>query len=117
MYMQRTTSGAAVNGLYKTIKYMRGAAGIGLGTTIKHLRRTRPGHHDQIPATHNERRREQRPGHHDEVPRELNAGASKNLAKARINYAEPSLWCSSFYSELRATPLGPFACGARAFSL
>jgi hypothetical protein len=39
------------------------------------------------------------------------------LAKARINYAEPSLWCSSFYSELRATPLGPFACGARAFSL
>ena len=40
MYMQRTTSGAAVNGLYKTIKYMRGAAGIGLGTTIKHLRCT-----------------------------------------------------------------------------
>jgi hypothetical protein len=24
-------------GLYTTIKYMRGAAGIGLGTTIKHL--------------------------------------------------------------------------------
>ena len=39
MYMQRTTSGAG-NGLYTTIKCMRGAAGIGLGTTIKHLRRT-----------------------------------------------------------------------------
>jgi hypothetical protein len=29
MYMERTTSGAAGNGLYTTIKYMRGAAGIG----------------------------------------------------------------------------------------
>jgi hypothetical protein len=35
MFMQRTTSGTAVNGLYTTIKYMRGAAVIGLGTTIK----------------------------------------------------------------------------------
>jgi hypothetical protein len=35
IYMQRTTSGAAVNGLYTTIKYMRVAAGTGLGTTIK----------------------------------------------------------------------------------
>ena len=50
MYMQRTTSGAASNGLYTTIKCMRGAAGIGLGaagiglsTTIKHLRRTTSG--------------------------------------------------------------------------
>jgi hypothetical protein len=47
MYMQRATSGAAGNGLCTTIKYMRGAAGIGLGaagiglgTTIKYLRRT-----------------------------------------------------------------------------
>jgi hypothetical protein len=31
--MQRITSGAAGNGLYTTIKYMRGAASIGLGTT------------------------------------------------------------------------------------
>jgi hypothetical protein len=30
MYMQRTTSGAAGNGLYTTIKYMRGASGIGM---------------------------------------------------------------------------------------
>jgi hypothetical protein len=35
--MQRTTSGAACNGLYTTIKYMRGAAGIGLGTTIEDM--------------------------------------------------------------------------------
>jgi hypothetical protein len=39
MYVQRTTSG----GLYTTIKYMRGAAGISLGTTIKHLRRATSG--------------------------------------------------------------------------
>jgi hypothetical protein len=37
MYMQRTTSGAAGHGLHTTIKCMRGAAGIGLGITIKHL--------------------------------------------------------------------------------
>ena len=37
MHMQRTTSGAAVNGLYTTIKYMHGASGIGMGTTVKYL--------------------------------------------------------------------------------
>jgi ribosome biogenesis GTPase A len=40
MYMQRTKSGAAGNGLGTTIKYMRGAADIGLGSKIKYLRRT-----------------------------------------------------------------------------
>ena len=35
-HMQRTTSSATGDGLHTTIKYMRGAAGIGLGTTIKH---------------------------------------------------------------------------------
>jgi hypothetical protein len=40
MYKQRTTSGAAGNGLYTTIKYMRGAAGNGLVAMIKYLRRT-----------------------------------------------------------------------------
>ena len=39
MYMQRTTSGAAGNDLHTTIK----CPGIGLGTTIKHLRRTTSG--------------------------------------------------------------------------
>jgi hypothetical protein len=43
MYMQRTTSGAAGNGLHTTVKYMRGASGIDMGTTIKHLRRTSSG--------------------------------------------------------------------------
>ena len=43
MYMQRTTSGAAGNGLCTKIKYMRSASGIGMGTTIKHLRRTTSG--------------------------------------------------------------------------
>ena len=35
-----TTSGAAGDGLGTTIKYLRGAASIGLGTTVKYLRRT-----------------------------------------------------------------------------
>ena len=43
MYMQRTTSGTAENGLNTTIKYMRGASGIDMGTTIKHLRCTTSG--------------------------------------------------------------------------
>jgi len=38
MYMQRTTIAAAGNGLHTTTKYMRGASGIDMGTTIKHLR-------------------------------------------------------------------------------
>ena len=37
MCMQRTTSGVAGNGLRTTIVYIRGAADIGLGTTIKYL--------------------------------------------------------------------------------
>jgi hypothetical protein len=40
MYMQRTASSAAGSSLYNTIKCMLGASGIGMGTTIKHLRRT-----------------------------------------------------------------------------
>jgi hypothetical protein len=43
MYMQRTTSGAAGNGLYTTVKYMRGASDIGMGNTIIHLRCTTSG--------------------------------------------------------------------------
>jgi hypothetical protein len=38
--MLRTTSGAAGNDLCATIKYMRGAASIGLGNTIQYLRCT-----------------------------------------------------------------------------
>jgi hypothetical protein len=43
MYMQRTTSVTAGNGLYTTIKCMRGAVGISLDTTIKYLRRKTSG--------------------------------------------------------------------------
>ena len=43
MYMQRTSSAAAGNGLHNTIKYMRDAAGISLGTTATYLRRTTSG--------------------------------------------------------------------------
>jgi hypothetical protein len=35
--IQHTTSGATGIGLYTTIKYMRSAAAIGLGTTINYL--------------------------------------------------------------------------------
>jgi hypothetical protein len=38
-YLRCTTSGAAGNGLGTTIKFPRAAAGIDLGTTIKYLRR------------------------------------------------------------------------------
>ena len=38
--LRRTTSGAAGNGFCTTAKYLRGAADIGLGTTISYLRRT-----------------------------------------------------------------------------
>jgi hypothetical protein len=38
-YLRRTTSGAAGNGLGTTIKWQCSAAGIGLGTTIMFLRR------------------------------------------------------------------------------
>jgi hypothetical protein len=58
-YTIKYLRGAAVFGLGTTNQYLRrsasGAAGNGLGTTAKYLRR--PGHHDQVPATHNERRR------------------------------------------------------------
>jgi hypothetical protein len=53
---------AAGNRLATTIKYLRGAAGIGLGTTTKYPQCTTT----QLPepfATHNERRRGQRTGH------------------------------------------------------
>jgi hypothetical protein len=39
MYLQRSTSGAASNGLRTTLKFLRGAAAIGLGTTAIYLRR------------------------------------------------------------------------------
>jgi hypothetical protein len=78
-YMRFTISRASSNGLGNTAKYLRGAAGISLGTTITYLRRTtrpRPGHHDQEPATQSKRRRGQRPGRYDQVPATPTSGAS-----------------------------------------
>jgi hypothetical protein len=42
-YLRRSTSGATGSGLGNTIKYLRGALGIGLATTIKYLRRSTSG--------------------------------------------------------------------------
>jgi|AntAceMinimDraft_5_1070358.scaffolds.fasta_scaffold198746_1 hypothetical protein len=68
-YLRCTTSGAASNGLGTKTKSMRGAADIGLDTTIKCLRRTaRPGDFGQVSAAQNERRRGKRPGQNDQVP-------------------------------------------------
>jgi hypothetical protein len=61
--------GAAGNGLGTTIKYLRrltsGFSGSGMVTTINYLKQLPrgqpPGHHDQVPAW----RRGHRPGHHD----------------------------------------------------
>jgi hypothetical protein len=77
-YPRRTAGAAAGNGLGTTLKYLRGAAGNGwthrsstfgsprappqaaawaLRSSNCAGRGHRPGHHDQVPATHNERRR------------------------------------------------------------
>jgi hypothetical protein len=99
-YLRRTTSGAADNGLGTaitylsgaagtglgfTIKYLRGAVEIGLGSTIKYLRRTtrqRPWYLDQVPATHNKRRRGQSPEHHDQVPATYNERRCKQRSES-----------------------------------
>jgi hypothetical protein len=71
LLLLRQRHGAAGSGLGTTIKFLRGAAGIGLGTAIKLLRRATSvaaGLHDHAPAANNERRRGQWPGHHDQAP-------------------------------------------------
>jgi hypothetical protein len=50
-YMQQTASGTAGNGLCTSIKYMRVAASIGLGATIKYLRRTTSAPENSGPGT------------------------------------------------------------------
>jgi|AntAceMinimDraft_5_1070358.scaffolds.fasta_scaffold172877_1 hypothetical protein len=103
MHMQQTTSGAAGNGLYTTIKYLRGTAGIGQGTKTIYMKRTTSGAAGNglcttakyrrgaagiglatmikyLPATHYERHHEQRPEHHDQVSCELNACAGNRTA-------------------------------------
>jgi hypothetical protein len=103
--MQRTTSGAVGNGLY-TLKCMRGAAGIGLGTTIKHLRRTTSGTAGNgLGATMKYLRRK------------TSAAANNGLSTTTI----PPCIAAFFEEKLRAPhrgmSLGPFVYGARACSL
>jgi hypothetical protein len=70
-YLRRSTSGAADNGLCTTTEFLRCAAGIGLGTTFRYLRRTTSaaagsGLGTTIKYLEN-----------------LNSGVGKNLVKAR----------------------------------
>jgi hypothetical protein len=76
-HLRSSSSGAAGNGLGTTIKYLRGAAGIGLGTSIKYLRCTTSAAagsglgtkiNEHSTTMHNERRRGHLPGHHNHVP-------------------------------------------------
>ena len=106
MYMQRTASGAAGNGLYTTTKYLRGAYGIGMGTTIKRLRRTTSGAaRNGLGATMKYLRR-------------TTSAAANNGLSTTIT---PPCSAASFQEKLgaphRGTSLGPFVCGARACSL
>jgi hypothetical protein len=68
-YLRKATSAAAGIGLGTMIKYLRrttgAAAGKVLGTTTCAAPRATAGRNDQVPSTHNERRRGQRPAHHD----------------------------------------------------
>jgi hypothetical protein len=99
--MQRTTSGAAGNGMYTTIKYMRGAEGIGLGTAIKHLRRTTSG------AAGN--------GLGETIKylqRTTSAAANNGLSTTTTPLVVQRR--SKLRAPNRGTSLGPFVCGARA---
>jgi hypothetical protein len=106
MYMQRTTSGAASNGLYTTAKYMRGAAGVGLGATIKHLRRTTSGTAGNgLGATIKYLRRT------------TSAAANNGLSTTIISPRSAASFEEKLRASHRGTSLGPFVCGARACSL
>jgi hypothetical protein len=88
VYLRRTTSVAAGNGLCTTINYLRGAAAVGLGTALKYLRRTTStaaGNGLGI-AAQNERRRGQRPGQHDQVPAAQNKRRRGKRLGAAIKY-------------------------------
>jgi hypothetical protein len=92
--------------MYTTMKYMRGASGIGMGTTIKHLRCTTSGAAvNGLGATMKYLRRT------------TSAAASNGMSTTII----PPCSEASFEEKLRAphrgTSIGPFVCGARACSL
>ena len=68
-------------------------------------------HHDQVPATYSGRRCGQRPGHHDQLYRNPKSGRGQQLAKAHIKkaryeYFSTPLCCSGYCSKLRAPHRG-----------
>jgi hypothetical protein len=83
-YLRRTASATASKDLGTTASYLRrttsGTAGSSLGNSIitcgaqRVAPRATARRNDQVPATHNERRRGKRPGHHDQVHREQKRG-------------------------------------------
>ena len=93
------------NGLYTTIKYIRGASGIGIGSTIKHLRRAMSGAAgNSLGATIKYLRR-------------TTSAAANNGLSTTIT---PPCSVAAFIVNLalhRGTSLGPFVCEARACSL
>jgi hypothetical protein len=112
-YLRRTTIGAAGNRLGATIKYLQrtssGAACYGLGTKIKYVRsaasRRRgqlPGHNDEVPATHSERRRGSSLG---KTIKYLRCTTRGNASKGR---AQRSSTCDAQRAPLRA-----MACAKR----
>jgi hypothetical protein len=106
MYMQRTTSGVAGNGLYTTIKYMRGASGIGMDITIKHLRCTTSGAAGNgLGATMKYLRRT------------TSAAANNGMSTTIIPPCSAAFFEEKLRAPHRGTSLGPFVCGARACSL
>jgi hypothetical protein len=102
-------SNSLSNDLVTTIKYLHGAGSISLGTTIKYLRRTtkrRPGPQDQVPVTHNERRRGQRPGRHDQVSVRRRGHRHGHHDQITATHNEAAAWApwSSTCDAQRAAP-------------
>jgi hypothetical protein len=94
-----------------TIKYLRGAAGIGLGTTVKYLRLATSA------AANNGQ------GHYDQVPREAKRGRGQQLGQCphtqKLGTNSDESLCSVAAFVLNSEPhtgetfLGPFVFGAQ----
>jgi hypothetical protein len=104
--MQRTTNGAAGNGLYTTIKYMRGASASAWAPRLFTCDAQRAAPRETAWAAT------------IKYLRHTTSAAANNGLSTTIT---PPCSAASFEEELRAphrgTPLGPFVCGARACSL
>jgi hypothetical protein len=95
---------------------LRGAAGIDLGTTIKHLRRAtkqQPGRTDEVPATQNERRRGKRPWHHDQVPARRHGHRPGHYDQVLTTRNEATAWAPrSSTGDKQQAALVPSTCAA-----